>query len=82
MWDLLACSSALLSVAHSLTSAARSLRAVVLGGLLETLLERPLVWPGPVVSLSHAPAQQPPAQCGGPGLPRALLCGGSWHHVH
>lgn len=31
MWDLLACSSALLRVAHSLTSAARSLRAVVLG---------------------------------------------------
>lgn len=82
MWDFLACSSALLSVAHSLTSAAPSLRAVVLGGLLETLLERPLVWPGPVVSLSHAHAQQPPTGCGGPGLPRALLCSGSWHHVH
>lgn len=59
--DLFACSSALWNVAPSLPSDARSLRLRrLLRGVLGALWELPLVWPGPVVPLSHAPAQQPP----------------------
>lgn len=56
----------LLSVAHSLSSVACSLRRAVLavwcsvGDYWEMLPERPLLWPGSAVSLSHALAQQPP----------------------